>query len=209
MLDAAALLTFAATTVVLLLVPGPAVVYVVTRTLQLGLARGLLGTLGVECGTLLHVAAAAVGLSSVVARSDVAYTALKYAGAAYLLFLGLRQLFGRPAGPHGGSAAEPPARSAFWQGLLVEALNPKTALFFIAFLPQFVDADGASVGLQIAFLGGLFVAAAFVIDCGYALLAARIRRRMAARTNERRLDRLSGVVHIGLAALAATARGAA
>src|SRR3712207_7908348 len=93
--DAATLATFAVATLVLLLVPGPAVVYVVTRTLQLGLARGLLGTLGVECGTLLHVGAAAVGLSTLVARSEVTYAVLKYAGAAYLLLLGLRQLFGR------------------------------------------------------------------------------------------------------------------
>jgi threonine/homoserine/homoserine lactone efflux protein len=208
MLDTATLTAFAGTTLVLLILPGPAVIYVMTRTLQLGLRRGLLGTLGVECGTLLHVAAAAVGLSTLVARSEIAYAVLTYAGSAYLLFLGVRQLRASADDSHEGLSAEPRARSAFWQGLVIEALNPKTALFFVALLPQFVNVETGKVWLQVGLLGAIFVGLAFLIDAGYAVFASQVRSKMSKRAKGRHLNRLSGVVHIGLAGLAATARSA-
>jgi threonine/homoserine/homoserine lactone efflux protein len=132
------LASFTLATALLLVLPGPAVLFVVTRSATLGLRRGLLGTLGVECGSLVHVGAAAAGVSAVLTRSDVAFALVKYAGAAYLCLLGVRQLRGAGTG-HAGADGGSASSRAFADGFVVEALNPKTALFFIAFLPQFVD----------------------------------------------------------------------
>ena len=197
-----ALLVFAAASLVLIVVPGPGVIYIVTRSLGQGRAAGLVSMLGVEAGNLVHVAAAAIGLSAVLASSAEAFTVVKYAGAAYLLYLGIRALLSR------GEDVEAPAsrgrRRLFWQGLVVAALNPKTALFFLAFLPQFMDPSRGSVALQAAVLGALFVALATLSDAAYAVLAGSaggwLRRRLAHRG---RLARISGGVYIALGAAAA------
>ena len=198
----ATLAIFAAATAVLLLVPGPSVLFIVARTLEHGRRGGLVSMLGVEAGALLHVAAATVGLSALVAAAPAALLAIKFAGAAYLLWLGVRAL----RRPHelslaGGAAAASHGR-LFRQGLLVDALNPKTAMFFLAFLPQFVDPAAGSVAGQTLVLGLCFVALATVSDGGYALLAGvaaeRLRRSDRART---RMRRASGAAYVGLGAL--------
>lgn len=195
-------LVFAASTLVILALPGPSVLFVVARSLEHGRSAGLVSMLGVETGALLHVAAAALGLSAVIASSDVAFSLVKYAGAAYLLVLGVRTL--RERNPALALAGETSRAKLFRQGLLVDALNPKTAIFFIAFLPQFVDPARGAVGTQVALLGLCFVALAALTDGAYAAAAGsfadRLRRSATAR---RRLAGVSAAAYLGLGVLAA------
>ncbi|HEX2231836.1 MAG TPA: LysE family translocator [Thermoleophilaceae bacterium] len=199
--DADALLVFAAASVVLAVVPGPAVIYIVTRSVRHGRAAGLVSTLGVELGNMVHVAASAVGLSALLASSATAFNIVRYAGAAYLVFLGVRVLLGR----EDEDERERPAtrrRRLFWEGAVVSALNPKTALFFLAFLPQFVDPAQGAVALQALVLGTCFVGLATVSDSTYALLAGTAGNRLR---RGRLLARMSGGVYLGLGAFAALA----
>jgi len=189
MLPLPTLALFAAATLALLLIPGPSVLFIVARTLEHGRRGGLVSMLGVEAGALAHVLAATAGLGALVAASPDALLVLRLAGAAYLLVLGVRAL-------RGGAVAAAPAggRKLFRQGLLVDALNPKTAMFFVAFLPQFVDPAHGPVWTQTLVLGLTFVALATLTDGAYALLASRLRRTP-------RLAKLSGATYFGLAAL--------
>src|SRR4051794_37228861 len=148
------LLVFAAATAGLLLLPGPSVLFIVARTLEHGRRGGLVSMLGVETGALLHVAAATAGLSALVAASPGTLLAVKLAGAGYLLVLGVRALRGSGT----AKAAPSSTKRLFRQGLLVDALNPKTAMFFLAFLPQFIDPAAGSVATQTLVLGLCFVA---------------------------------------------------
>jgi threonine/homoserine/homoserine lactone efflux protein len=195
------LLVFAAASVVLAVVPGPAVIYIVTRSVRHGRAAGLVSTLGVEAGNLVHVAAAAVGLSALLASSATAFNLVRYAGAAYLLYLGVRALLGREA-EDGRERPVVGRRRLFWEGAVVSALNPKTALFFLAFLPQFADPAPGAVAFQAFVLGSCFVALATVSDSAYALLAGTAGARLR---EGRLLARLSGGVYLGLGAFAAFA----
>jgi threonine/homoserine/homoserine lactone efflux protein len=199
--DAHALLVFAAASIVLAVVPGPAVIYIVTRSVRHGRAAGLVSTLGVEVGNLVHVAAAAVGLSALLASSATAFNVVRYAGAAYLIFLGVRVLLGKED-EGGRERSSVGRRRLFWEGAVVSALNPKTALFFLAFLPQFVDPAEGAVALQAFVLGTCFVALATVSDCAYALLAGTAGKRLR---RGRLLARMSGGVYLGLGAFAAVA----
>lgn len=162
---------FVAASVALLIVPGPAVLYIVGRSLNLGRAAGVLSVLGICTGTLFHVVAAALGLTAVLRASPIAFSAIRYAGAAYLVWLGVRALrnderaIGSASVPHDGPL------QIFRQGVVVNLLNPKTALFFLAFLPQFVNPARGAVAGQVLLLGGLFVGLSLVSDTIYALLA--------------------------------------
>jgi threonine/homoserine/homoserine lactone efflux protein len=197
------LAVFALAAAVLVLVPGPAVLYIVTRSVQHGREAGLVSTLGIEAGALVHVAAATLGLSALLASSAAAFNLVRYAGAAYLIYLGVRALLGRDR-QEPFSAPDHGRRRMFWNGVLVNVLNPKTALFFLAFLPQFVDPARGSVTLQAAVLGGCFVAVAFVLDGSYALLAGSAGRRLREGVRTRKLfERMSGGVYLGLGAFAA------
>jgi len=200
---------FAAATVVLLVVPGPAVLYIVTRSVAHGRAAGLVSVLGIHTGSLVHVAFAAVGVSALLSASATAFTAVRYAGAAYLVFLGLRKLLGRAAG--NDALAEPAAatpRRLFAQGAVVNVLNPKTAIFFLAFLPQFVNPARGPVALQIAVLGACFIALGILSDGSYALLASALAGRLRRTPRAgRAIDRSSGVMLVGLGAYAAFAGG--
>ena len=168
--DAATLGVFVAAALALLLVPGPAVLYIVARSIDQGRSVGLVSVLGVHLGSLVHVAAAAVGLSSLLVSSAVAFSFVKYAGAAYLLYLGVRALIAREE-PVDIELRPAPLRTLVRQGAVVNVLNPKTALFFLAFLPQFVDPDAGYVAAQLVFFGLVFVALGLVTDGLYALAA--------------------------------------
>ncbi|MEV0198571.1 LysE family translocator [Nonomuraea sp. NPDC050691] len=201
--DIATLAVFCAATLALLLVPGPAVLFIVTRSVSQGRSAGLVSVLGVHAGSLVHVAAAALGVSALLAASATAFTVVKYAGVAYLVWLGLRKLLPRDEETGAGAAAEPHSRRRmFWEGFVVNVLNPKTAIFFLAFLPQFTDRHAGPIGPQILLLGSLWIALGLLSDGAYALassaLAGRIRRSARAR---RRLDVGTGVVYLGLAAV--------
>ena len=175
-----ALAAFAVASLALLVVPGPSVLYIVTGSVQ-GRAAGLVSVLGIHTGSVVHVLAAALGLSAVLASSALAFSVVKYAGAAYLIWLGIRTLARRD--PH-VAEVRPRTRSlrtVYAQGVIVNVLNPKTALFFLAFLPQFVDPRRGSVPLQVLVFGFTFIALGFVSDGTYALVSARVAHRLAAR----------------------------
>jgi threonine/homoserine/homoserine lactone efflux protein len=160
--------------------------------------------LGVSTGGLVHVAAAALGLSSLLLSSAIAFEVVKYAGAAYLIFLGVRRLLGTG---EDAEAARRSSRDLFRRGVLVQILNPKTAVFFFAFLPQFVDADGAPVALQLLFLGGLFLVLALISDGAYAVAAGTLADRLRGSGAFKGTQRwVSGTVLVGLGALAARSR---
>jgi len=201
--DSTTLWLFSLTAIALLLIPGPAVLYVVFQSAEQGRRVGLASVAGIHVGTLVHVAAATVGLSALIVASAVAFSAVKYAGAAYLIYVGVRKLLER----NGSLALErhrESLRRAFARGAVVNVLNPKTALFFLALLPQFINADRGGVWSQALALGLLFVALGLVSDSLYALGAGTVggllrRRRRALRYG-------SGVVFIGLGAAAALAK---
>jgi threonine/homoserine/homoserine lactone efflux protein len=198
---------FAAACVAFLVIPGPSVFYIVTRSLVQGRRAGLTSMLGVQAGGFVHVVAAAFGVSALIASSAAAFTVVKYAGAAYLVFLGLRKLLARdeeePAEVPRGSVSP---RHLFAHGVIVNVLNPKTALFFLAFLPQFVDPSAGPVAPQMLVLGTMLVCIGTVSDGTYALLAAGAGNKLrSARAARRRLDRISGGVFVGLGVFAALA----
>jgi len=190
---------FVAASLALTLTPGPAVLYIVTRSVAQGRAAGVVSGLGIATGGLLHVVAAVAGLSALVAASALAFSTLKYAGAAYLIWLGVRKLARPPAGDLVRPVEPEPLPRVFGQGVVVNVLNPKTALFFLAFLPQFVVPADAHVTRQLALLGGLFVALAFCTDMFYAVIASGasgwLRRSRGFATAERYV---SGSVYLGL-----------
>jgi threonine/homoserine/homoserine lactone efflux protein len=203
------LMLFAAASIALLVVPGPSVLYIVTRSVTQGRRAGLISVLGVHVGSVVHVAAAALGLSALLASSATAFMIVKYLGAAYLVWLGVQKL--RRRGPATVDDTPPVPRSRlFTQGIVVNVLNPKTAIFFLAFLPQFVSPARGPVAAQIVVLGACFILLGILSDGGYALLAGALAGRLRrTRTARRRLDRASGVVYLGLGAGAAFASRAA
>jgi threonine/homoserine/homoserine lactone efflux protein len=199
-----ALLAFGAASLALIIVPGPAVLYIVARSVEQGRAAGLVSVLGIETGGLVHVAAAVIGLSALVASSAVGFSVVKYAGAAYLIVLGIRKLRERDQPTEVAATVPISLARTYFQGMVVNVLNPKTALFFLAFLPQFVDPERGQVGLQTLVLGLLFIAIATFSDGMYAMVAASIsaRLRVSARFS-RRQRYVSGAVYLGLGATAA------
>lgn len=205
--DVSTLLLFAGASAALVAVPGPAVAYIVTRALSQGRTAGVVGALGIEAGALVHVAAAVVGLSAVIASSATAFAVVKYAGAAYLVFLGVRKLRSTSSGLQLGDLPPESNAQVFRRGVVVNTLNPKVAVFFLAFLPQFVDPNGAPVALQVALLGVLFIAIATVIDCVWALAAGSLGQGLRRSPRVRRwLDGISGATFLGLGAAAALSR---
>ena len=197
--DAGTLALFTGSALALLLVPGPAVLYVVAQSVHRGRVAGVVSMLGIEVGGLLHVAAAAVGLSSLVVSSAVAFEIVKYVGAGYLVYLGVRRVLGRDGGEVAHRGRERTLGALFRQGVVVNVLNPKTALFFFAFLPQFVDPAASAPALQIAFLGFLFIAIATCSDGAYALAAGTLGGWLRPSRGFVALERyVSGTIFVGL-----------
>jgi threonine/homoserine/homoserine lactone efflux protein len=198
---------FVVAALVLLVVPGPAVLYIVARSVAQGRTAGFVSDLGIHSATLIHVAAAALGLSALLASSAIAFSVVKYAGAAYLVWLGLRKIFSREEAPDVAVAVK--ARSyarLFRDGFVVNLLNPKTALFFLAFLPQFVEVERGHVAMQVAFLGILFTLLGFVSDGCYAFAAGTLGDRLRRSGTYLRFERyVSGLLFIGLGLSAALA----
>jgi threonine/homoserine/homoserine lactone efflux protein len=171
--DLSTLAVFCAASLALAVVPGPAVLYIVAQSVDQGRAAGLVSALGICGGSLVHVVAATIGLSSLIASSATAFTIVKYAGAAYLVLLGIRRLL-REAVDVVGSRPPRPHRRLFRDGVVVNVLNPKTALFFLAFLPQFVEPEVGSATLQILGLGLIFTLIALSSDSLWALAAGTL-----------------------------------
>ena len=172
--DVPTIVLFLVASLGLLLIPGPAVLYVVTRSASQGRRAGLASVGGVELASLTHSVAAAFGLSALLLTSALAFSVVKYLGAAYLIFLGIRTLLARNEGQQVSAPAPKSASQLFAQGFLVNLLNPKTALWFYAFLPQFVNPARGAVVWQILVLGILFVLLASCTDSLYALLGSTV-----------------------------------
>ena len=182
--------------------------YIVARSIDQGRRAGLVSMLGVHVGTLVHVAAAAAGVSALLAASATAFSVVKYLGAAYLIYLGVRRLRERPPGTAAGAPRPAPLRRAFADGVVVNVLNPKTALFFVAFLPQFVDVSRGHVGAQILALGALFVLLGLVTDGGYAFTAGTAAGWLRGHPRLLAGERwISGSLYIGLGVAAALSSG--
>lgn len=199
------LLTFAVAATLLIIVPGPNVIYIITRGIDQGRRAAIASALGVETGMLFHIGAAVLGLSALVASSELVFNIVKYAGAAYLIWMGVTSIRAKVTNL---DAPEIDRRASygrvFAQGMVVNILNPKVGLFFIAFLPQFIDPGRGSSTAQILVLGGVFVAIAVISDLVYALASGSIGAWLSTRERiARQRDRFAGVIYILLGAVAA------
>lgn len=196
------LLLFVSAALVLLAIPGPAVFYVTSRSIGHGRSAGLVSALGIGVGTLLHVVAATLGLSALLMSSALAFSAVKYLGAAYLIYLGVQKLLREESLSRSERSARIQLSRIFGQGIVVNVLNPKTALFFFAFLPQFVDISRGKVAGQIMFLGLLFAVMGVLSDSVWALFAGALAQALKRNTRWTRTQRyVSGgmLISLGLA----------
>jgi threonine/homoserine/homoserine lactone efflux protein len=190
---------FIATALALLAIPGPAVLYVVGRSIDQGRTAGLASVLGITTGTIVHITAATVGLSSLILASKVAFDAVRYVGAAYLILLGVRRLLTRGQEDAVGARPARTHRRLYSQGLVVNLLNPKTIVFIFAFIPQFVDVGAGHVRLQILLLGLTFAGLGLMSDSLYAIVAGTVADRLRGTPLVARVERwFGGTVLIGL-----------
>jgi threonine/homoserine/homoserine lactone efflux protein len=195
---------FLATAMALLAIPGPAVLYVVTRSIEMGRAGGIASVAGITTGTVVHVGLATAGLSSLILASTVAFDAVKYVGAAYLLFLGVRRLLTREEEEVERERVPRTRRRAYTQGVVVNLTNPKTIVFIFAFVPQFVDVHAGHVWLQVLVLGMTFAALGFLSDNVYALAAGTVADRLRDSGRVPRFERwFGGSILVGLGVAAA------
>jgi threonine/homoserine/homoserine lactone efflux protein len=199
-IDSGRLLIFLSAALLLAVAPGPGMLYVLARSLGGGRREGLLSALGTFFGGMVHVFAAAAGVSIILARSAVAFAAVKYLGAAYLLFLGIRMnIDARKKEDEVFLAEVSRSRNPFWQGVMTEVLNPKTALFFLSFIPQFVDRGHGHVFIQFVLLGTFSVTLNTVADIVVTFLAGPLGQRIRGSERFRRRQRtLTGAVMISL-----------
>ena len=209
LINHSSLLLFITGAAVLLVIPGPAVAYVVSRSIGHGRAAGLVSVLGIVTGTLCHVVAAALGISALLASSAVAFEFVKYLGVAYLIYLGIKTLRRNDEQLVEADTGETKLIRIYGQGLLVNLLNPKTALFFLAFLPQFVDPSRGHITLQILQLGILFALMGWCSDSVYAVIAGTVAERIRGSLRLRRAQRNisgGGLIALGLASAFSGAR---
>jgi threonine/homoserine/homoserine lactone efflux protein len=196
---------FALTALGLLVIPGPAVLYITTRSASHGPRAGFVSMLGIHTGTAVHVLAAVAGLSALLVASATAFSVVKLAGAVYLIYLGARTILGRRTAATGHDAGTRDLRRLYLDGIVVNVLNPKTALFFLAFLPQFVDPDRGPMWSQTLVLGLVFILLGMVSDGTYAVVGAQVGRLAGRGRGPRRGGRYveGGIlVGLGLSALA-------
>ncbi|MDR7317171.1 LysE family translocator [Brevibacillus nitrificans] len=200
---------FVVAALALLIIPGPAVFYIMARSINQGKRAGVISVLGVSLGGAVHVVAGALGVSAILMTSATAFTIVKYVGAAYLIYLGCKTLFSRNDATASETEEEAPAvnlKKILYQSALVEIMNPKTALFFLAFFPQFISPAAGSVSAQFIGLGILFLVLAFLSDGCYALLAAHIRKRMTgSKVGAQLQNRITGWIYISLGVFSAFA----
>jgi threonine/homoserine/homoserine lactone efflux protein len=197
---------FVVASVVLLLTPGPAVLFIVARSVEQGRAAGLVSVLGIHLGTIVHVTAAAIGLSALLVSSALAFAIVKYLGAAYLIWVGIRTLMAKEVVPGAPHVAAEPLRRLFRDGFVVNLFNPKTAIFFLAFLPQFVDPARGPVHWQILILGLTFMGLGIISDGMFALAAGTAGEFLRRNRRFLRFQRwFAGTSFIGLGVTAAFA----
>ncbi len=207
----ATLASFALASMLLILLPGPAMLFLVARGVAGGARAGALSALGIESATAVYVVATAFGLTAVLAASTTAFTVVRYAGAAYLVVLGIRTLRDRSDPRPVASSAAPAGGWTMWrQGFLVGIGNPKVALFFLAFFPQFIHPDAGPVAGQVFVLGAVTMVIGTVLDLSYGIFGGLVRARLAGRSRALRRGRLAvGLTYIGLGGLTAVLGGRA
>ena len=200
------LLAFGIASLALLVIPGPAVLYIINRSVADGRNVALAAVAGLEIGNFMHVIAATVGLSAVIATSAAAFSAVKWIGAGYLIYIGIRTLATKAQAVN--QLNDPMSRRrAFTQGIVVNTFNPKVALFFLSFLPQFIDADRGSAALQSLVLGSTFVVLGCISDSLFAILASALRGTLLRGKSLPFVQRyVAGSVFIALGAIASTTR---
>ncbi|MBL8090528.1 MAG: LysE family translocator [Anaerolineales bacterium] len=199
MFEQSQLIIFISASIALLLLPGPAVLYITARSASQGRVAGFVSVLAIETANLVQAIAAGLGLSAILLSSALAFDVVKYLGAAYLIYLGIRKLLSKEKSGTGQEVKRERLSQIFWQGFVINILNPKTALFFFAFLPQFVNPTKGNVTLQNLSLGVLFVLLAFITDSIYALIASSLAEKLNANTNFQKGQKyFAGLVYIGL-----------
>src|ERR671939_878650 len=204
MLDWPRLSLFISVTLLLVFMPGPNTLYIIARSLQQGRRAGIISSLGVQVGSLVHISAATCGLSALLLSSALAFGVVKYAGAAYLIYLGVKTLLTKEEAGPGREVKRASLSRVFFQGVVVNLLNPKTALFFFAFLPQFIDAARGRVAVQIVSLGAILVLLGALSDTIYALAAGGVGNWLRGNIKFLRAQRyFAGGVYIGLGAVTA------
>lgn len=195
------MLSFIAIVLLLFLIPGPAVIITITQTLKSGKKKGVFTALGIGLGDLVHTLAAVLGLSAILMKSATAFEVVKYIGVAYLVYLGIQMLLTKPQKIEQPTVEQSPASTSFRQGFLAEILNPKTALFFLAFLPQFVQHNGQSVTVQLLILGITFVVMSALYTILLAIVTSFIGEKIFTKTTNngsRWIEKAVGFVYIGL-----------
>lgn len=193
------LVLFIGSALVFLLIPGPSVLYIVTRSVDQGRLAGIVSALGIQFGTLFHIAAAALGLSALILSSALAFSALKYIGAVYLIYLGIRKLIVDEKLQQTEIKEQKELKRIFCQAVIVNLLNPKTALFFLAFLPQFIDTSKGTIVEQFIFLGLLLAAMGLCSDSLYAITAGSVGHWLKGNSSFLRAQRyFTGTIYLGL-----------
>ena len=199
MIEFSQLYFFLGAALALLLVPGPAVLYITARSANQGRLAGLVSVLAIETANFLQAVAATLGLSAILLSSALAFDVVKYLGAAYLIYLGIRKLLTADEEAENEEIKKESLSRIYWQGFAINLLNPKTALFYFAFLPQFVDPAKGNVTGQTLFLGALFVGMAIITDSLYALLASSLAERLRGSWHFQKGQRyFAGLVYVGL-----------
>jgi threonine/homoserine/homoserine lactone efflux protein len=204
--NASLFVTYLVTVAVLMLTPGPDMLFCLATGLKSGSRSGFVAALGTASGEVLHIGASAVGLAAVFRAAPVAFDVVRILGAAYLLYLGIRTLRHRDLGLGGRADGESGTNHAYWRGLLTNLLNPKMALFSIAFLPQFIDPQAGSVALQFLILGTCFLLFEVAVDGTAGILAGRLARVLKNRRARRNLNVTAGSIYLGLGAKIALER---
>jgi threonine/homoserine/homoserine lactone efflux protein len=204
MLNWSSFYLFITAVLILVFIPGPNTLYIVARSIQQGRKAGIVSSLGVQIGTLFHILAAAFGLSALLLSSALAFNVVKYTGAVYLLYLGIKTLLSNEKPEPNEEIQKAGLSRVFYQGVIVNLLNPKTALFFFAFLPQFVDPERGALAVQIIFLGVVLMVLGALSDISYALAAGSIGNWLRGNAKFLRAQRyFAGSVYIGLGAATA------
>jgi threonine/homoserine/homoserine lactone efflux protein len=199
MIEISRLYLFMGSALVLLLLPGPAVLYITTRSATQGRLAGLVSVLAIETANFIQAIAAALGLSAILLSSALAFDVVKYLGAAYLVYLGVRKLFAFDNRMEDETIERESLSRIYWQGFAVNILNPKTALFFFAFLPQFVDPAKGNIVGQNLLLGAVFVGMAIITDSMYALLASSVAGGLSRNRRFKKGGRyFAGLIYVGL-----------
>jgi threonine/homoserine/homoserine lactone efflux protein len=199
MIELSQLYLFMGAALALLLIPGPAVLYITARSASQGRMAGIVSVFAIETANLFQALAAALGLSAILLSSALAFDVVKYLGAAYLIYLGIRKLMAPDKELKNEEVKRESLSRIYWQGLMVSILNPKTAFFFLAFLPQFVDPAKGNVTAQTVLLGSIFVGMAIITDSIYALLASSLAGKLAGNRGFQKGQRyFAGLVYVGL-----------